>query len=195
MWNFQREELSDGKAVLFRFEHPIHQVVEGLRREPKFRELLTDLLGSCPWDAFTWETTPFNGRTLERKFECVAIKSNRLAGRRPSYAPFSEHFNKAEDQSVAVFANKSRDAQFVVPRPVGSKQTYSHLKSFLLNAPKQQRDDFWESLAVTVTGQLSLNQIWISTSKVGVHWLHVRIDSEPKHYRFPQFREFTETLS
>ena len=28
MWNFQREELSDGKAVLFRFEHPIHQVLE-----------------------------------------------------------------------------------------------------------------------------------------------------------------------
>ena len=151
MWNFQREELSDGKAILFRFEHPIHQVLEGLRREPKFRELFTDLLGSCPWDAFTWETLPFNGRTLDRPFECVAIKSNRLAARRPSYAPFSEHFQ--DEEEVAVFPNRSQDAQFVAPRPDAPKHVYSHLKSFLLNAPKQQRDDFWERLVVAVTEQ------------------------------------------
>ena len=194
MWNFQREELSEGKAILFKFDHPIHDVLEGLRREPEFRRLLTEQLLNCPWDAFTWECIPFSGRTLQRRFECVAIKSNRLAGRRTSSAPFAQHFKDEAKRSVAVFPNLSGDAQFVAPKPLVAKAHYNHLKSFLLHSPEKQQDDFWENLVQTVTGQLSLNPIWVSTSKAGVHWLHARIDTEPKHYRFPHFREFTEGL-
>ena len=194
MWNYQREEFAEGRAFRLSFDHPYHQVLEGWRSDAEFREIFSKLLTDCPLDSFTWEVAPVSGRTLEEKFECVVIKSNRLDRRRPSPVPFSSKFEDV-DQSVVTFSNLAQDAIFVVPAPIGSqKVVYSHLKTFLLQAPEQQKHEFWSVLSQAITEQMTIKPIWVSTSKVGVRWLHARIDSAPKHYRHAKYREFIEPL-
>ena len=166
MWNYQREELGDGKAFRFSFEHPFHQIMEGWRTDAEFRLFFSKLLMDCPLEAFTWEVSPVSGRTLEQNFECVVIKSNRLSARRPSSAPFSSNFQGTEEP-VVTFPNLDQDATLVVPRPLApTKQVYSHLKSFLKSAPEEQKHAFWICLSQAVTERLTIKPLWISTSKV-----------------------------
>jgi len=49
------------------------------------------------------------------------------------------------------------------------------------------------ALIAAVGGALSAlvgsSPIWVSTSGLGVHWLHVRLDARPKYYTFAPYRE------
>jgi hypothetical protein len=194
VWNYQIEELADGKAFRFSFEHPYHEILEGWRNDEEFRQFFSNLLIDCPLEAFTWEAAPVCGRTVEQNFECVVIKSNRLAARRASPAPFSSKFQDTE-QSVVTFLNYDHDALLVVPRPLTPpKAIYSHLKSFLTGALKTQQHDFWITLSQAITERLTIKPLWVSTSKVGVRWLHARVDFVPKHYRHAAYRDFQEPL-
>jgi hypothetical protein len=39
-----------------------------------------------------------------------------------------------------------------------------------------------------VAARLSARPLWLSTSGLGVAWLHVRLDSRPKYYSYAPYR-------
>lgn len=122
----------------------------------------------------------------EVPFEFVLVNSNTLARVQADDRPFRSHFN--ETDLVAVFSNIGGDATLVVPTPIASKSVYPHLAQFVRNAPEEQLDQFWQSVGRTYQQKLTEQRLWLSTSGLGVYWLHVRLDSRPKYYTHAPYR-------
>jgi hypothetical protein len=36
--------------------------------------------------------------------------------------------------------------------------------------------------------RLSASPVWLSTSGLGVYWLHVRLDTHPKYYQYQPYK-------
>ena len=67
---------------------------------------------------------------------------------------------------------------------------YPHLASFVRTAPEEQIQDFWKEVSQTYDADLGESPKWLSTSGLGVYWLHVRVDSRPKYYTYSPYRLF-----
>lgn len=195
MWEVKREEIRNGRAARYILPRTgVAQVIEGWRSDPDFRSFFSGLLADSPFPAFVWEVKPFGGRVLDQDFEFVLAPSKRLALAKATPRSFSKHFEQ-QDSSLSVldFPNFSNDATFVVPREQEEPtQLYTHLASFLRGGPDSQVQALWERLGEVLASQIAVRPLWVSTSKVGVRWLHLRVDSVPKHFRHKAYRKFAE---
>eukprot|EP00614_Pseudopedinella_elastica_P018899 CAMPEP_0172646364 /NCGR_PEP_ID=MMETSP1068-20121228/240204_1 /TAXON_ID=35684 /ORGANISM="Pseudopedinella elastica, Strain CCMP716" /LENGTH=345 /DNA_ID=CAMNT_0013460621 /DNA_START=347 /DNA_END=1385 /DNA_ORIENTATION=- len=97
---------------------------------------------------------------------------------------------------VASFANLGGDSYLVAPSPVESPpRPYPHLAAFLANAPPQQVAKLWRTVAGVVLTRAEQvagaanRPFWLSTSGLGVYWLHVRIDRRPKYYTHLPYKD------
>ncbi|NJN22915.1 MAG: hypothetical protein HC812_19255 [Leptolyngbya sp. RL_3_1] len=94
--------------------------------------------------------------------------------------------------TVTTFPNLQGDAQLVVPCCNGSMATYGHIGTFLRQGPKPQINALWQRVGQsiqTVLGERRAEPLWVSTSGLGVYWLHVRLDSKPKYYTHGPYRQ------
>jgi hypothetical protein len=89
---------------------------------------------------------------------------------------------------VVSFPNLGGDAQLVVPCPIAEKNVYTQIGSFVRNAPKQQLTHFWKRTGSEMLSAITEKPRWLSTSGLGVYWLHVRIDSVPKYYQTDAYK-------
>jgi hypothetical protein len=62
------------------------------------------------------------------------------------------------------------------------------LAAFLREGPSDQVHDLWHRTARAVRENLGAKPMWLSTAGLGVAWLHIRLDSRPKYYRFDGYR-------
>lgn len=131
-------------------------------------------------DNFFWETSPFLDNASNYIEHFVINKSlNKL---KQNYTPFIEYINKSNDKNVISFYNKSKDAILVIPIPRKNKN-FTTLKDFIDNASKTQQILFWKEVAKQTLKFFKKNKIvYVSTHGLGVHYLHVRIESTPKYY-------------
>ena len=194
MWEVRTEQLRDGAAQLYSFPGTgTVNVIEGWRSDPEFRSFFCKLISECPYQAFTWEARPIGGRVLGRDFEFILAKSRRLEKLKPSPKPFRKHLKVEGETPVVSFSNFSEDAVFVVPCQTSPEmEQYCHLGTFLRSAPESQKQALWQMLGEVVAEQLSVRPLWLSTSKLGVRWLHLRVDTEPKYYRHEAYRDFSD---
>lgn len=103
-------------------------------------------------------------------------------------SPFESTFAAAGKERVVSFDNLGGDALLVAPCPIPASAIYGHLASFVRDAPASQIDEFWRCVACTFERTVSQTPVWISTSGLGVIWLHVRLDSYPKYYTHAPYR-------
>lgn len=131
-----------------------------------------------------------------QQFEFALVNSPelyRMGQRGADPHSFAEHFYKCGKQHAATFENLGGDAQLVAPTPPprGSDMTaYSHLANFCRNAPEQQVLNVWKTVASEYLVRLQMKRpkpVWLSTSGLGVAWLHFRMDSRPKYYQYSKF--------
>jgi hypothetical protein len=163
--------------------------VIGLWRDNnKFRGFFAALISQCPFHAFFWETPPVTKQRLDRSFEFVVIESGSLARLRPDPSPFASHFSSRRAEEVLAFPNLGGDAILVVPVPLADEACYTHLAQFLRTAPASQVDAFWRSTGVAMENRVSSAPTWLSTAGMGVSWLHLRLDSRPKYYRYEPYK-------
>jgi hypothetical protein len=149
---------------------------------PTFRDFFTNLLAAAPFNAYKWETPPVTTDTLTRSFEFVLINTPAL-NREPDPRSFADQFKADKsNHSVIAFPSLGGDATMIVPRPQADAKTYTHLASFLREAPASQRHELWSTIATQTNAQINANPIWLSTAGMGVPWLHVRLDTRPKYY-------------
>jgi hypothetical protein len=128
---------------------------------------------------------------LNEPYEFVLVDSPQLASAAAEPLVFDDYFNSAKSVgSVVVFENLGGDAELVAPCPQGPPQHYAHLAAFARAAPQAQRHELFRRLAQTIETRLSENPLWVSTSGLGVYWLHVRLDSRPKYYTFEPYKHF-----
>jgi hypothetical protein len=160
-----------------------------LRSNETFRSQLIAALAESPFAAYFWETPPVMASSLDRPFEFVLSDACVLAKASPDTGAFHEHFERDDDHDgVVVFENLGRDATLVVPCPLASDEIYAHLAAFLRGAPATQSHALLRCVADEVLRRVSDQPLWVSTAGMGIYWLHVRLDSRPKYYRYAPYK-------
>merc|ERR1711879_400200 len=91
------------------------------------------------------------------------------------------------------FPNLKGDCTLVSPAQARDNlEVYGHIGNFLRQAPKAQHEAVWRQLGEAIHMRLGLTRpsdsLWVSTSGGAVPWLHMRVDSNPKYYRFKAYR-------
>lgn len=192
-WSFRRVPVSAHAENITIFcagvSAGFSDVLAGWENSEPCRRLFLEVLAATSYPAFLWEMPPIGRAHRDRSFECVVIRNDALHRGRPDSTAFAAVFGRTND-SVAVFANLGGDALLVAPRQLGAADAYPHLAAFVRAGPLAQRHEFLIRLGRAVLDDLQkrAGRVWISTSGLGVPWLHVRIDSSPKYYQHGAYR-------
>ena len=192
MWKSQRELIDDGRIHKISISKDDRQIayieaIESWQQDESFREFFISLLADTSMPAYFWETPPVTKATVDREFEFVLIDSPKLADIEPDPSDFNKHFESATEEVVA-FPNLGNDALLVVPCPITDILASTHLANFVREAPKSQQHLLWSTVGRSLQQRLDRQPIWVSTSGLGVHWLHVRLDSQPKYYCYEPYK-------
>jgi len=192
MWQIEREFI-DNKRIQRSciFDHSEQltylKVIELWQDDRNFRNFFISTLADIPMTAYFWETPSISKSTVNKKFEFVAIDSPKLADIKPDPSDFQEYYASATEE-VITFPNLSKDALLVVPCPIAKIPACTHIASFVRNALNSQQHSLWQTLGRAIARSLDEQPIWVSTSGLDVSWLHVRLDSRPKHYCFEPYK-------
>lgn len=164
-------------------------VIDGWENSAEFRELYVSLFADAPFDALFWESPAVTRSSVDQPYEFVLIESPHLSAAASDPSAFASAFGAAASgEQVAVFQNIGKDALLVAPTPYARPHVYAHLAAFARGAPKAQQHELFRMLAGAIKRTLSEQPLWVSTSGLGVYWLHVRLDSYPKYYNFEPYR-------
>jgi len=191
--DFHRVALSAGRVErieIRRADRPLSwgEVLQRWREDAGFVDAFVGCLASVPFPAWLWETPALSDGTRDRAFECVLVRNERLARFQADDLAFAEHIRG--QRGIRVFENLGGDARLVVPCREGDARAYPHLAAFLRAGPGDQVRTLWERLSCSVEERLSASPgpCWVSTSGLGVPWVHVRIDECPKYYAHAPYR-------
>ncbi|MEL6812817.1 MAG: hypothetical protein AAFP76_15925 [Bacteroidota bacterium] len=156
-------------------------------QDETFVQCYNDLLSHAPFESFYWEHPPITTEELVRPYEFVLVRGGGiLDGIQPNWSRFAGHFEGSE--KVVSFYNLGKDAKLVVPIPESNQTDFAHLAKFVRSAPKDQLHAFWKMVGEQTLEEVHLGKKWLSTAGLGVNWLHIRIDSRPKYYKYTPYR-------
>ena len=194
-WQAEIETLKGGRVLRVRIRsggEPASRagIIQRWRHDPGFCEAFARLLSEAPFEAYFWETPPVTRETLARPFEFVLVDSPELAGLAADRSAFAGYFDGGDPRAETVaFPNLGGDAFLVAPTPRADLGVYPHLAAFSRGAPAAQQQALWKAVGRAVDSILGDRPLWLSTSGLGVAWLHVRLDTHPKYYTFPDYRQ------
>ncbi|MEO0972526.1 MAG: hypothetical protein AAFX85_05470 [Pseudomonadota bacterium] len=146
----------------------------------------TKLLESIGSAVF-WEHPKITRECLDRPAQWVLIDAPALDGVRADASAFAEHLDAAGPAHVRRFENLGGDAELVVARSPAQDAPFAHLAAFLRYASPDQRRALWAATGQAVMEIVARRPVWLSTSGLGVPWLHIRLDSTPKYYQFAPY--------
>ena len=194
MWDAQPEPLENGRIIRYTIAAASRRisyqdVIELWMQDAAFRTYFSSLLADARFPAFFWETPPVTQTNLSRDFEFVLVDSPALANVTDEPGVFQEHFAQAPGEYVVTFRNLGKDALLVAPCPICNEPAYAHLAAFVRLGPTEQQQTFWQRVGTAMHRQVRAQPVWLSTSGLGVYWLHARLDSYPKYYTYPPYRQ------
>jgi len=192
MWDASADDLDAGRVRRFVLRRDgvrlrFSDVLALWQRDGSFRSFFLSILAAAPFEAFFWECPPISAANADRTFEFVLVDGAALANLPPDPHAFARHCQGAPD-GIATFWNLGRDARLVAPCSQGAASVYAHIAAFTRHAPEAQQHALWRAVGAEVQGRLGARPLWLSTSGLGVAWLHVRLDSYPKYYSFGPYR-------
>ena len=183
------------KINLFEGGSPLNYevVINYWLESAEFRNFYFSVLSDSPFDAFFWENPPLTDLNNTQTYEFVLVHSPQLSKASADPSPFQDKFKSAsEGQTVITFENLGRDAELIVPCPVAEQTIYAHFASFIRNAPEDQKHDLFITMAKSLKSRINNNPTWVSTSGLGVYWLHIRLDNRPKYYSYQPYRQYSK---
>jgi hypothetical protein len=169
----------DGKNLTFRElfflmrDHPIN-----------FHNALKEAVKSLDYPAVFLEFPKINDGKLSERNVCTIIKAHSLLNTEGN----PEAFSLSCTEKVCKTENLSKDAILIIPN-LTSQHDYGHLYKFLMNCDDNEEIRlFWKAVGESIFKQLDLwSNIWISTSGLGIPWLHLRISRTPKYYHYTPY--------
>lgn len=191
---FETTAQSDNAGRLVKYR--VHEGGKSLRFEDVLRlwesdaafvDFYLSLFPQCGYKGYVWETPAICSGTLQRQFEFV-VHSAPKAFSRPDRETFQSYFNTEEaPDGIVAFENLGRDALLIVPSPYRKDADYTGLCEFLREAPLSQQRALWQELSRHARSRVSDRPMWMSVAGGGVAWLHLRLDSIPKYYRYEPY--------
>lgn len=163
------------------------QFLQLLENKSSFRSFYNEFLIELGYEAFFWENKPMMKSNMDAKYECNIINTDFLFGKSPDVQTFRSYFK--EDRQVVTFPNLGNDAQLIAPCPVEHNEGYAHIGAFIREAPESQMQEFWQTVGKEMLNHIQNKPLWLSTSGLGVFWLHARVDSYPKYYQTEEYKQ------
>ena len=167
------------------------------------RDALNAAIAAIELDAVFFELPPVNVESQDNTpFEAYITNAPGLSGVMPDYDTFSVHMapeHGNQPGSAVSFYNLGRDAVLIAPTAAtttigdgAAAVGYPHLAAFARHAERSQQHAFWSLVGKQALKMLEGRKepLWLSTSGIGVFWLHVRLDSRPKYYVQKSLRRF-----
>lgn len=189
VWVARREPVSAGfseKVTIAENERTLTfaDVITAWRDDAAFRAFYCTTLAATSHPAFFWEMPPIRRGFMDTPYEFALIRSDALARMAPDTEAFAAAFRTA-GSFIATFPNLGGDATLVAPEQIAAATCYAHLAAFVRMAPSPQQHELFRALAHAVDGLLRTQnrRFWVSTSGLGIAWLHIRIDTVPKYYQ------------
>lgn len=178
-----------GKALTFR------DVIDLLESNPSFSTFFNDVLkrsGSSlgsRFEQFFWECPAVSAHTAgQLPYEHVTIRRDERSVEPASSRFFQDKLNRVPASALATcFSNLDGDAKLVVPCPHGRNDTHGNLPDFVRYASAVQQEGFWAKVGQSLNHTLRERggrPVWLCTDGRSVPWLHVRLDSTPKYYKY-----------
>ena len=167
------------------------------------------------WDAVFFETKGASKLNYKTKFmEFVLAEASAEIFQRADTETFQSQFFSCSKSSqnenfqhACVFDSLGGDARLITPLPPSSSRKrkhdapliddYTDILSFVKSVPSSPHN----AIVMDHLLQLTLREyhillnmepastVWLSTSGLGVSWLHFRLDSIPKYYTYRQFAQ------
>lgn len=162
-------------------------VIELLKNNTEFIRFFNELLSTSPYEAYFWEVKPTTLNRQDDDFEFVLINSPALLRIHADDKTFSKYFDG--NKNAISFSNLGGDSRLIVPVEISDSTNYSHIAKFVRNALEEQMIAFWNLVGEEFSKAIDNKTKWLSTSGLGVHWLHVRIDLIPKYYNYTTYKE------
>jgi len=200
MWTIKPAILND-KVHKFSFYEDksrltYDNVIRYWRESSGFMDFYFSTLRDSAFDAFFWENPPVTSSNIKQAYGFVLVDSPQLSTISADPSSFQDKFKSlSAGQQVIAFENLGRDAELIVPCPIAAQNSYAHFASFMRNAPEDQKHDLFMSMANSLNKRINDKPTWVSTSGLGVYWLHIRLDTRPKYYSYQAYRNFIEENS
>jgi len=194
IYSSEVEQLNEGRVLRFRLFQDDEAlswsgVVDRWQHDQMFGNFFISIFVDAPYPAYFWETPPVTSATINREFEFVLVESQELAGVRTDQRAFANQFASSRaGASVIEFSNLRGDAVLVVPCCRAPLSAYSHIRAFAHQAPNEQQLELWQLVGAAIEQRLGTQAVWVSTSGLGIYWLHIRLDSAPKYYTYEAYR-------
>ena len=190
--NVQSKET--GKGTRYQFTEgsaPVSysRAMDLLQTSEDFRDLIKALIAPSARAVF-WEVAPVKRDSYHTQlFEFIINPAKSLDTVTEDKGTFSDYFEQSSDSHVAVFPNLGRDAVLIAPCPSPTVNS-AHFASFLNTASAEQIHELFKTIGSEVAKRISTQDrtVWVSTSGLGVYWLHVRLDSYPKYYTHSAYK-------
>jgi hypothetical protein len=163
------------------------QLFDAWRKDSEFRRQWVAFVRNIPFNAYCWENPPLTNATANSPNGCVFVRCQTLSGATADIGPFSEVLR--DKNGSALFRNLGGDALLVAPCRADKHTDYAHIAAFMRTAPEDQAAQFWRDVGNALDEHLSSKAMWLSTAGLGVSWVHVRLDSNPKYYRYRPYAE------
>jgi len=179
-------------VIMFKTDYTYKDFLEELGHEGEVVNSFIEILKTSNFEAYFFETPKITGNKLSsQKFEFVLVNAESLENVSPDKDAFQEHFSDCQ-RLVTKFHNLGGDSMLISPCPESSTnlEAYSHLAKFVRKAPQKQVLEFWKETSKTALKHIrsrGSKPTWMSTSGLGIYWLHLRLDSRPKYYTYQPY--------
>ena len=178
---FQFSLMNAGQVLSYR------QVLDYWQNNDVFREFYTSVLLEVPFNGFFWENRAVSRDNIDEPYQFIIRGTKAFYGKLAHAQAFSAFFDQQAD--TVTFDNQSGDAHLIVPvLRSQNPEHYIHLGAFLRNAKSAEIHELWQKVGTSMQQRIGEKPLWLSTSGLGVFWLHIRIDQRPKYYTHRPYR-------
>lgn len=146
-----------------------------LQKDEAFINLVIKILKNCEFKSYFFETPPVQINVYDKiQFEFVLVDAVRLNNIKSDKYAFQQYFTS--DFTVS-FENLGKNALLIVPCPrdMNIINQYAQLATFVREAKIDEVYSLLKLTALKMDEVVKKNKpIWLSTSGLGVYWLHMR---------------------
>ena len=152
----------------------------------EFVNFYSGILAAHAFPGYFWEHPPLTYMDVNQIYECTLLSTSAFLSVKPDRNAFKEYFNDAG--GAASFTNLGGDAGLVAPVPQRQDDDFRDLAHFVRSADRDIQIEFWNLTGSEAIRRAGPRPYWLSTSGLGVYWLHARFDSRPKYYQHTVYR-------
>ncbi len=186
-------ELNNGNIQVYKIKHgnkslTYNQVLDYWETDIGFADFYISIFRKCGYYSYVWESPPLSSTSLDQEYEFVIINAP-ISSDNPDSKTYKPYFSLKENDGIVCFPNLGNDALLIVPSPVRKYSNYSNLANFFKEATREQQRSIWKVTARKIKENLSDKPTWVSVAGGGISWLHIRLDTIPKYYRYLKYTE------